>query len=456
MSDRASTLEELRRRFRPADRGKSSVALPRKVVGFLTLAVRKASADDLPQKSAALAFATIVSLIPLLAAFSFLGARWFDSQQALAVDVLSRILPYSQETLILQIQEFVDQAQAIRGLGFVLFVLTALGVFTLVERTVNKIWNVSDRRPFRSRLLSFTLVLFWGPLVIGTTYTTLFLLRQNPVLSSGPLAMPADFIPFIMTLLGLTMLYWLVPFTSVRFASAFAGGLTAALLLEGLRQAFGLYVDQVRTISIIYGSFGLALLFMISIQLAWWIVLLGSEVAYCLQNYGFMSRKRRAAGPAEGSWIALAALVFITHRFRTGEPITPYEMLAENLQLETNELHKVLEPLLDSGILKESTGDPEGYLLGEDPHDLPITRVFELYEGLQWQLLAPLPDGLADGLERLRARLAEERGRALKSKVLAELATPVTETADQVPPSESQEEASSAKGPQLRDSPECT
>jgi membrane protein len=432
MSDRASTLEELRRRFRPVERGNKKVALSRKVLGFLSLAVRKAGADDLPQKSAALAFATVVSLIPLLAAFSFLGARWFDSKQALAVDVLTRILPYSQETIILRIQEFLDQAQAIRGLGFLLFLMTSLGVFTLVERTVNKIWNVSDRRPFRNRLLSFTLVLFWGPLVIGTTYTTLFFLREHPVLSNGPLALPADFIPFIMTLLGLTMLYWLVPFTSVRFASAFAGGLTAALLLEGLRQAFGLYVDQIRSFSIIYGSFGLALLFMISIQLAWWIVLLGSEAAYCLQNYEFMSRQRRAAGPAEGSWIALAALVFVTHRFRTGEPITPYEMLAESLQFETNELHKVLEPLLASGILKESSGDPEGYLLGEDPHDLAIARVFDLYEGLQWQLLAPLPDGLAEGLERLRARLAEERGRALRSQVLAELATAVVETDDEV------------------------
>ncbi|MEE8523832.1 MAG: YhjD/YihY/BrkB family envelope integrity protein [Thermoanaerobaculia bacterium] len=431
MSDTETILEELRRRFRPADRADSKVALPRKIFSFLILAVRKASADDLTQKSAALAFSTMISLVPLLAAFSFLGARWFDRKQALAVEVLTRILPYSQETIIVRIQEFLDQAQAIRGLGFALFMATALMVFTLVERTMNKIWNVSDRRPLRSRLLSFTLVLFWGPLVIGTTYTALFFLRQQPILNDGPLALPADFVPFIMTLLALTMLYWLVPFTSVRFSSAFAGSFTAALLLEGLRQGFGLYVDQIRSFSIIYGSFGLALLFMISIQLAWWIVLLGSEVAYCLQNYGFMSRQRRAAGPAEGSWIALAALVFVTHRFRGGEPITPYEMLAESLQLETNELHKVLEPLLDDGILKESSGDPEGYLLAEDPHDLAVTRVFELYEGLHWQLLAPLPDGLADGLERLRAKLAQERGRVLQSAVLAELAATVP-TEDEV------------------------
>ncbi len=436
MSDSPPNLDELRQRFRPVDSDKPNRGWPRKVLRFLALAVRKARADDLTQKSAALAFSTMVSLIPLLAAFSFLGARWFGDNQPLAVDVLTRILPYSQETIIVRIQEFLDHAQSIRGLGFLLFMVTSLTVFSLVEGTVNRIWNVSDRRPFRSRLLSFTLVLFWGPLVIGATYTSLFFLRQQPILSRGPLALPADFIPFVMTLLGLTMLYWLVPFTRVRFSSACAGGLTAALLLEGLRQGFGLYVDQIRSFSIIYGSFGLALLFMVSIQLAWWIVLLGSEVAYCLQNYEFMSRDRRAAGPAEGSWIALAALAFVTHRFRHGDPITPHEMLAESLQLDTNELHKVLGPLLEEGILKEAGGDPEGYLLGEDPHDLRIARVFALYEGLQWQLLAPLPDRLAEGLEHLRAELRAERNRVLCDAVVAELAAVVPETEEEaaVPP----------------------
>jgi len=397
--------------------------LPRRILRFLALSFRKANADRLSQKAAALAYTTLVSLIPLLAAFSFLGARWFDEQQAKMVEVLSRVLPYSEEAIVVKIQEFLDHAQTIRGWGFAVFVLAALVVFNTIEQTINRIWNVPRARPLRSRLLSFTLLLFWGPVVVGAAQLGLLFLHRHALLDRGPLSVAAAFIPFTMTWFGLTMLYWTVPYTTVHFRSALAGGLVASLLLEGLRQGFGLYVDQVRNVSLIYGGFGLALLFMVSIQLAWWIVLLGNEATYCLQNFEFMARSRRDAAAFEGSWVALAALVYVTYSFRHGEPITPHEKLAERLQLETAELGRVLEPLIENGVLCETGGDSEGYLLRVDPHELPVGRVFEIYESLQPEILAPLPAPLTAELDKLRHRLDGARRRETEGLTLAQLAS---------------------------------
>jgi DNA-binding IscR family transcriptional regulator len=179
----------------------------------------------------------------------------------------------------------------------------------------------------------------------------------------------------------------------------------------------------VRNVSLIYGGFGLALLFMVSIQLAWWIVLLGNEATYCLQNFEFMARSRRDAAAFEGSWVALAALVYVTYSFRHGEPIIPHEKLAERLQLETAELGRVLEPLIENGVLCETGGDAEGYLLRVDPHELPVGRVFEIYEPLQPEILAPLPAPLTDELDKLRHRLAQARHRETEGLTLAQLAS---------------------------------
>ncbi len=420
MSDHDRLWTRIRRGLRvPA--AEPWLAWPRKVLRFAALSVNKARADNLTQEAAALAFITMVSLVPLLAALSFLGARWFDEKQERTVEILSQVLPYSEATIMVNLQEFLEQAQTIRGFGFVGFILTSLAAFTSVEKTMNRIWNVPGQRPLRSRLLSFTMVLFWGPLVIGATYSLLFYLRQRPAFQTLTGSLPIQLIPFTVTVLGLTMLYWLVPYTRVEFRSALAGGFSAALLLEVLRQGFGIYVEQVRNISLVYGGFGLLLFFMLSIQFAWWIVLVGSEATFSLQNAAYMSSRRRPAAPLDGRWVALAALVTVAQRFRAGKPVTPHELLSERLRLVAGELGDILKPLLDAGILCESSGDAEGYLLACDPYDLEVTRVFELYEGANRDVVQTFDAELSDPLEELRGRLATERARQTDGVTVAQL-----------------------------------
>jgi len=392
-------------------------------VRFLALAIRKARSDDLTAQSSALAFITLVSLIPLLTAFSVIGARAFEhpDDRQRVIELLGRVLPYSEQTLIDTVSAFVNNAVKISGFGFLIFLVTALMAFSTIEQTVNRVWNVRHGRPFRTRLLSFTLLLFWGPVLIGATYSGLFVLSQQAAFQRFTESLPAQFIPFMATLLGLTMLYWLVPYTTVRFGSALWGGFTAAVLLEGLRQGFSLYIKTAKSISFIYGGLGLAFFFLVSVQLTWWIVLLGTEVAYCTQHHAALRRERRRAGASEGSWLGLVALVVIADRFRAGEPITPHEDLADRLRLPTAELFIVLEPLLKGGLLRETGGDAEGFLLARDPHQLKLAEVFELYERLHWEVLDALPGELLAGLEKLRARLADVRERQAEHTVLADL-----------------------------------
>lgn len=411
----------IRERFRPPPAAATWLEGPRRLYRFAALSVSKARADSLGRRAAALAFTTMVSLVPLLAALSFLGARWFDDKQDLTVELLSQILPYSEAAILAQLRVLVDHAKAARGIGFAVFIVAAMTVFTNIEATINRIWNVSKRRPFRSRLLSVTMILFWGPLVIGTAYSLLFYLEARPAFQSLAASLPLQLVPFVVTLLGLTMLYWLVPYTTVSFRSAFGGGLAAALLLEALRQGFGIYVDQVRHLSLIYGGFGLLFFFMVSIQLGWWIVLLGSEAAYSLQNAAYVASRRRPAAPFEGSWIALASLAVIAERFRAGKPVTPHELLAERMQLLATELADILTPLLDAGLLCESSGDTEGYLLACDPHELEVSKVFDIYESGHWELLQSLGQTLAEPLEDLRSRLAAGRAGLGEGVWLAEL-----------------------------------
>lgn len=417
-------IADLRERFQRQPEASGWLAAPHRAWRFLALAVKKARDDDLNQQSAALAFITLFSLIPLLSAFSVFGAKAFEKEnvQQRMLELLGRIFPYSEEILFDNLKGFLDNAQTLSGFGSLVFLVTALMAFSSIEQTINRVWNVPHRRPFRVRLLSFTLLIFWGPVVIGATFSSLFFLRNVEVFDRFTRSLPARLLPFAVTLVGLTMLYWLVPYTKVRFRSAFAGGLAATFLLEGLRQGFGLYVEQVRTVWIVYKSIGFVFIFMVAVQLSWWIVLLGTEVAYWMQNYPVLLQERRRASAPEGSWLGVVALVYLTERFKRRDPITPHEVLADRLNLPAADLTGVMAPLVAGGLVRETTGEEEGFLLACDPYEVRLTEVLELYEEEHWKVLSALPEEVALRLQKLRVRFTESRDRQARNVVLAELA----------------------------------
>lgn len=386
---------------------------------FLRILRRRLRRDAIALHAAALAFVTILSLVPLLAAFAFIGQRAFAEYQDQIVGAVGEFLPYSEAMILERLHDFLGQAQRLRGPAVVVFILAALAVFGSIEETINRIWNVSERRSLRVRLLSVTLLLFWGPLVIGASFSTALLLREWSGIE--PPAVLVHGLPLAGTLVALTMLYWLVPYTHVGLRYAFAGGATAAVLLELLRQAFSVYVQFLPTIDLIYGGFALLLLFVISIQLCWWIVLLGCEVAFASQHFRYLALNRQEPRPADHAWTSVVALTVIARRFVEGSPTTPQAWLASRLHLPVGQLEDALLPLVEAGVLQRGGGEARHYLLARDPYQLPLEEIFGLYEPAGGGTPTALDEELAGRLEELRVELAEGRSERLARRTLADL-----------------------------------
>lgn len=385
---------------------------------FAALVSQEVRRDELVERSAALAFITIVSLVPVLAAMSLVAGPSADEDSALFT-LLSWLLPYTERTVVSQLREFVDQARAIRGVGIFAFLLTAIAAFLTVDRTINRIWKVGERRPFPARLRSFTLVLFWTPVMIGVTSSSLYVLGQRTASSAFGIQL-LELVPFLVSMLGLTMLYWLVPFTDVALRFAAVGGAFAAMLLEGLRHGFSIYIE-LYNVTRIYGSFGLVILFLVSVQLGWLMVLVGSEVAYCVQNRRRLLRETAPARSCDTGWIAVAALLVIAERFGSGAPIVPRQLLAEELHLDLAAVDPVLAPLVEAGILVSST-DGTGFILAADPHRLSLEQVFTVYDRTTDAAGLGMSPALRGRLESLRGALAEARRQRLGDLVLAKAA----------------------------------
>lgn len=405
---------------RPPRRDDGGPYFPGKLARYFHLTFRQSYDDAILLTASALAFVTVLSLIPLLTAFSFVGARVFSQYPQRSLEVFVQILPYSDKSVTDKIGEFLDQAETIHGLGVVAFFATTLLLFSTVEESLNKIWNVTRRRPLRVRLFSFGLLLFWGPLLIGATFSSLIVLRQSAafrrVFQESVLL---NVLPFVATVVGLTMLYWVVPYTTVRLRNALAGGLLAGILLEMLRQGFGSYVEVFRNVSIVYGSYAFALLFMISVELTWTIILFGSEVAYTAQHFALLARGLHRHPPVQASWVGLAALALIARRFNRGESALSREALADRLSLTLGEVERLLHPLTAQGLLK--LHDDYGYGLAADPREIQVERVLAAYDHRARRGAELVGGEIAERLEELIGALASTRSGTVGGLTVADL-----------------------------------
>ncbi len=396
---------------------------PLQLARYVSLTLKEAHEDSIVLFASALAFVTVVSLIPLLTAFSFIGARVFHQYPQRTLEVFVQVLPYSEATVVEKMGEFLDQAETLHGFGLAVFLTTALLGFATVEEAMNRIWNISRSRPFRVRLLSFFLLLFWAPVLIGVTFSSLIVLRQSPALRQlFAESFLLHLLPLAATIVGLTTLYWLVPYTPVRLRNALAGALVASILLEMLRVGFGSYIRFFHGVNVVYGSFAFALLFMLSIELTWMIILLGSEAAYTAQHFRVLSHGLNRHPPVQAAWVGLGAVALIARRFAKGESILSLDALADRLSLPSREMELILRPLLAGNLLRVL--EDQGYFLGADPQKLRVEQVLETYDHRS-QRGARLAGGeLSARLEGLIGDLAHLRAERLGDLTVADLIAP--------------------------------
>ncbi len=400
---------------------------------FVHLAIRRSIRDRITLQAAALAFVTILSLVPLLAAFSFIATRIFvGDHHGRILQVLTDILPYTEETLLTRIDEFLLQAEQVRRMGAVIFIGMTLTLVGAIESAINQVWAIGRRRTLRARFLSYTMLLFWGPLLIGAFWSSLLYLRQSYPLFKlvSEESFLFQILPIAVSFLGLSMLFWMVPNTTVRFQNAALGAAVATILLEILRRGFSSFTGGFQEYGwVVYGSFALVFLFMLSIQFAWAIILFGVEVSYTAQYFSSLRQGLKSQTGHHSRWIGLAALVLITRRFQAGRPITNSSYLANTLHLTAEELDHILVPLLDVSILKLGSDERQaGYLLSTDPQAITVAKALSAYDrGTDEMLEAGLDNSLAQRLINLKEEVEASRTRTADSTSLAGLTKEASE-----------------------------
>ena len=336
-------------------------------------------------RAASLAYTTLLSLIPLLVAFTHILKRYFANLfpgfQVQIDTILNAVVPYRSPQITYHLARFAENAATASTVGAIAFMFIAFRLFLAVEGAVNQIWKVRSVRGYRQKIMAFTMLFFWGPLLMGLSFTTTSMLERNRylrVLFEGELIF--IIVPIVVLFIGFTMLFWLVPSTRVRLPAAMVGALVTTVLFTLVRYLFGIYSTYLMSgrLNLIYGTIGLAVIFLIAIETMWVVVLLGVEVSYVWQNlYGVLraSEQQVQDQPQFDLYFAMRGLIEVSRRFdRREEPPSAYR-LAEQFGTTDSQMVRVMCKLEDAKLVAQTGGEWVGFVPACDPDRISVEEV---------------------------------------------------------------------------------
>lgn len=238
------------------------------------------------QTSAALAFTTLLALVPLVTVvLAVAGAVPFLELLLKRLDLLVQetLLPSgAARTIAGSIGKFSHKAQQLTGLGLVFLSVTAFLQMHTIERAFNHLWQVKPR-PILSRLRLYVFVMAVWPFILGAVALAVsFAVTASLGLLDEPVWMRRFMLKAVsMVLLGFffTFLYYAVPNANVPRRAALIGGIFAMLAFSAMQKIFEWYLASSAMLSSIYGAFAAFPVFLVWLHFSWAVVLVGGLLA---------------------------------------------------------------------------------------------------------------------------------------------------------------------------------
>lgn len=246
--------------------------------------VRRFGGERCAQTAAALSFATLLGLVPMLIVAAVLIEHLpfaINLGATLEKFILGTLLPEKAGAVVASyLGQFAQRAERVTLLGLAVLALTALAQMLTIEHAFNAIWKVKKSRPWLRRLALHLLTLLAGPLVFGAALaSTAYLASVSFGLIEASRWMQIAFaqaMPVFFLAALFSLLYWALPNRPVSLWHAGFAGVLAALAFVGMQHLFALYVVKFPTYKLVYGAFAAMPIFLLWLYLSWSVILLGA------------------------------------------------------------------------------------------------------------------------------------------------------------------------------------
>jgi membrane protein len=331
------------------------------------LAVQKYRADNCKDKASAQTYYTILSIVPL-AAMAFGLAKSFGFANELTNMVNDMLVGH--EVIAEYVLNFADtyltnmKGGLVAGIGFALLLWAVMNLIGHTEKSFNQIFETSHSRSLVRKFSDYISIVLIALIAIAA-YSSVMVMMTGFVSDGGIMGEVWRFLasisPFIAVWISLSLIYYILPSTKVKFSSALLGGAIAGIALIATQFAYLYFQIGMSKNNAIYGSFAAIPLFLIWMQTTWHIVLLGCEVAFACQNaesYNY-EINTRAFSLSLRRKIALSILSYVVKEFDACHKAPTLKDISTALKLPVPYVVRMLDELSNAGLISMLRNDDD-------------------------------------------------------------------------------------------------
>jgi membrane protein len=360
---------------------------------------RRLSEEQVPQVAGSLTFTTVLAVVPVMTiAFAiFTTFPLFNTfRDALEAYFVQSLMPRGVTNTILDnLSLFAAKANRLSAVGAVTLVLTAIMMFAIVDRSLNRIWRVKTPRSFTQSLIVYWAIMTLGPLLIGASLSLTTLVSPVASILAQQLPWMGTVAAISVSLMLMTMffglLYLIVPNRLVDWRDALIGGLVAAIAFEMTNRGFAFFITKFPSYRVIYGALAAVPIFLVWVYLFWLITLLGAVLAVALP---VVKHERWWHKPVPGGEFidAMSVLQVLVHAHQHQGVISLLSIRSKT-RLGFDEAESLLQRLLEAGWvgrvevvkneasrwLQLARGEHDHWTLLINPNKLAVADVMKLF-----------------------------------------------------------------------------
>ena len=360
---------------------------------IVILAVQGFSRDKIQIRASALTFYSLLSVIPI-AAIAFAIAKGFGLDQNLEELITNEFASYPEllSWLLTNARNALQETRGgyIAGVGVIVLFWSVMSLLDEIENTFNHIWQIKTSRTWYRKFTDYLTIMLIAPIfiIVSSSFTvfintelTDFMMRAPILEFFKPIVeFLFRFAPFFLTWVTFTLLFIIMPNTKVRFFPALISGIISGTIFLILQW---LYIDLqfgITRLSAIYGSFAAIPLFILWLQVSWFVVLFGAELTFTRQHtlrYGFESEALHVSNYQKKA-LTLMIMHIIIKSFATGEKPVSVEKISQSLRIPIRLLRVLIKDLHDAALISMifENDENELYQPALDINKLTITFIF--------------------------------------------------------------------------------
>jgi len=262
------------------------------IIAFVKYSLRRIQKEQIHVVAGFLAYVSLMSLVPLVVVmFSMMTAFpiFSDVQQIIESFVYSNFVPTAGDIVQQYITGFVDNASKMSAVAISFLFMLALLLISAIDKSLNRIWRVKNKRRLVTAFSMYWMVLTLGPVLVGSGIAvssylvSLVSFGEYDVI--GTVNIFVRLLPMLTSVAAFVLLYTLVPNKEVPIKFALLGAVLAAFLFEFAKKAFVIYVTEIPSYQAIYGALAIIPILFLWIYLSWLIVLVGAVFTVSLQEF---------------------------------------------------------------------------------------------------------------------------------------------------------------------------